>query len=177
MQQVINLTLFDCSIVLGWWCISKASDWKNRTKQNTINAQALTQRLFVPLNFCTDVLSMFLGWWVGLFGRWLLVFLLSCFSLIQLFATRWTVACQTPLPRGFPGKNSGAGCHILLQGIFPTQGSNTHLLHCKAYSLLLSHRDSPSKMLSYLLQLNELNSLYEGMCVRNFIFYSALKNY
>ena len=25
------------------------------------------------------------------------------------------------------GKNTGAGCHFLLQGIFPTQGSNLHL--------------------------------------------------
>ena len=28
-----------------------------------------------------------------------------------------------------PGKNTGVGCHVLLQGIFPTQGSNPHLLH------------------------------------------------
>ena len=28
----------------------------------------------------------------------------------------------------FPGKNTGVGCHSLLQGIFPTQGSNPHLL-------------------------------------------------
>ena len=28
-----------------------------------------------------------------------------------------------------PGKNTGVGCHALLQGIFPTQGSNPHLLH------------------------------------------------
>ena len=27
-----------------------------------------------------------------------------------------------------PGKNTGVGCHLLLQGIFPTQGSNPHLL-------------------------------------------------
>ena len=27
----------------------------------------------------------------------------------------------------FPGKNTGGGCHFLLQGIFPTQGSNSHL--------------------------------------------------
>ena len=26
-------------------------------------------------------------------------------------------------------KNIGVGCHALLQGIFPTQGSNLHLLH------------------------------------------------
>ena len=29
------------------------------------------------------------------------------------------------------GKNTGVGCHALFQGIFPTQGSNSHLLHCK----------------------------------------------
>ena len=31
-----------------------------------------------------------------------------------------------------PGKNTGTGCHALLQGIFPTQGSNPHLLHLPA---------------------------------------------
>ena len=33
-----------------------------------------------------------------------------------------------------PGKNTGVGCHALLQGIFPTEGSNLcllHLLHCR----------------------------------------------
>ena len=35
-------------------------------------------------------------------------------------------------PRGFSGKNSGGGCHFLFQGIFPTQGSNPHLL-CLLY--------------------------------------------
>ena len=29
----------------------------------------------------------------------------------------------------FPGKNTGVGCHFLLQGIFPTQGLNPSLLH------------------------------------------------
>ena len=28
-----------------------------------------------------------------------------------------------------PGKNTGVGCHFLLQGIFPIQGLNSHLLH------------------------------------------------
>ena len=35
-------------------------------------------------------------------------------------------------PWDFPGKNTGVGCHFLLQGIFPTQGSNQHLLHWQA---------------------------------------------
>ena len=30
-----------------------------------------------------------------------------------------------------PGKNTGVGCHALLQGIFPTQGSNPGLPHCR----------------------------------------------
>ena len=39
----------------------------------------------------------------------------------------------------FSDKNTGAGCHFLLQGIFLTQGSNPHLLHWQAVSLPLSH--------------------------------------
>ena len=35
----------------------------------------------------------------------------------------------------FPGKNTGMGYHFLLQGIFPTQGSNLHLLHWQVDSL------------------------------------------
>ena len=30
-----------------------------------------------------------------------------------------------------PDKNAAVGCHALLQGIFPTQGSNMHVLHCR----------------------------------------------
>ena len=30
-----------------------------------------------------------------------------------------------------PGKNTGVSCHFLLQGIFPTQGSNPGFLHCR----------------------------------------------
>ena len=39
-------------------------------------------------------------------------------SVMSDFATPWTVAHQTPL-HGSPGKNTGVGCHSLLQGIFP----------------------------------------------------------
>ena len=44
---------------------------------------------------------------------------------IQLFAASWTVWILCPW--NFPGKNTGVGCHFLLQGIFPTQGSNQYL--------------------------------------------------
>ena len=39
-----------------------------------------------------------------------------------------------------PGKNTGVGCHSLLQGIFPTQGSNLGLLHCRQILYHLSHQ-------------------------------------
>ena len=32
---------------------------------------------------------------------------------------------------GSPGKNTGVGCHSLLQEIFPTQGLNPGLLYCR----------------------------------------------
>ena len=43
--------------------------------------------------------------------------------------------CSPPgslCPWDFPGKNTGVGCHFLLQGIFPIQGSNPHLLRWQA---------------------------------------------
>jgi len=43
----------------------------------------------------------------------------------------------------FPGKNTGVGCHALLQGIFPTQGSNPDPLHGRWILYHLSHQESP----------------------------------
>ena len=40
----------------------------------------------------------------------------------------WTVAHRLLCPWNFPGKNTGMGLHFLLQGIFPTRGSNLSLL-------------------------------------------------
>ena len=54
--------------------------------------------------------------------------MLSCFSLVQLFAN--PMECRLPgsSVHDFPGKNTGVGCHALLQGIFPNQGSNLSLM-------------------------------------------------
>ena len=43
-------------------------------------------------------------------------------------------------PWNFPGKSTGVGCHFLLQGIFPTQGSNPGLPHCRQTLYHLSHQ-------------------------------------
>ena len=42
-----------------------------------------------------------------------------------------------------PDKNTGVGCHALLQGIFPTQGSNPGLPHCRQILDHLSYQGSP----------------------------------
>ena len=49
----------------------------------------------------------------------------SCLTL----ATPWTVAARLLCPWDFPGKDTGVGCHFLLQGIVPTQGLNPRLYH------------------------------------------------
>ena len=46
-------------------------------------------------------------------------------------------------PWDSPGKNTGVGCHALLRGIFPTQGSNPGLPHCRRILHQLSHQGSP----------------------------------
>ena len=61
--------------------------------------------------------------------------------------TPWTIAHQTPLWDS-PGKNTGVGCHALLQRIFPTQGLNPSLPVAptlQADSLPLSHLGRPNQ--------------------------------
>ena len=64
-----------------------------------------------------------------------------------------TQLCPTLQPHGLqldrflcpwnsPGKNAGVGGHSLLQGIFPTQGLNPHILHCRQILYHLSHQGS-----------------------------------
>ena len=48
-------------------------------------------------------------------------------------------------PWDFPGKSTEVGCHFLLQGNFPTQGSNPGLLHYRQTLYRLSHKGSPTR--------------------------------
>ena len=76
---------------------------------------------------------------------------LSC---VRLFATPWTVAYQAPPFMGFSRQEYWSGLpfpslgdHFLLQGIFPTQGSNQGLPH--SAQTLLSHQGSPHTKAKY----------------------------
>ena len=77
--------------------------------------------------------------------------------ILQISKFNLSVVSDSVRPRGLQptrllclwdssGKNIGVGCHVLLQGIFLTQGLNRcllHLLHGQADSLPLSHLWSP----------------------------------
>ena len=48
-------------------------------------------------------------------------------------------------PWNSPGRNTGVGCHALLQGIFLTQGLNPGLLHCRQILYQLSYQEHPMR--------------------------------
>ena len=59
------------------------------------------------------------------------------------------------------------GCHFLLQGIFPTQGSNPGLLHCGQILYRLSYPESPKSLWSpliFLIHLVESREICFGQC-------------
>ena len=69
----------------------------------------------------------------------LLLLLLSRFSRVRLCGPHRWQPTRLPRPWDSPGKNTGAGCHFLLQGIFLTQESNPGLFNCRQILYHLSH--------------------------------------
>ena len=57
------------------------------------------------------------------------------------YCYHWDTIC----PWDFPDKNTGAGSHSLLQGIFLTQELNLGLLRCSQILYRLSYQESPQK--------------------------------
>ena len=67
-------------------------------------------------------------------------------SRVWLFATLWLSPARLLCPWDSPGKKTGVGCRVLLQGIFPTQGLKLHLLyllHWQVSSLPLVQAGKP----------------------------------
>ena len=66
--------------------------------------------------------------------------------------TPWTVTHRMPLAVELLSNSTGLGCHFFLQGIFPTDGSNPHLLClllCRQIPYPLSHQGSIIKDLKF----------------------------
>ena len=76
------------------------------------------------------------------------VILITCFYdlclVVQSCPILWDpVDCSPPgssVHGDSLGKNTRVGCHDLLQGIFPAQGSNPGLLHCRQILYWQSHQ-------------------------------------
>ena len=72
--------------------------------------------------------------------------------ILRITGTKWSqsrsLVSDSLRPHGLyspwnsPGQNTGEGRLSLLQGIFPTQGSNPGLLHCRQILCQLSHKGS-----------------------------------
>ena len=72
-----------------------------------------------------------------------MVYVCSIAQLCLTLLTPWIVSPRLLCPWDFPCKNTGVGCHLLLQGIIPTQESNPDLLHYRQILYYLSHKGSP----------------------------------
>ena len=117
----------------------------------------------IYLYFCYSLLD-FLHWCQILCEKICFVDYIESGSINNIIIFKWSMcvlvaqSCLTlcnPLNYSPPGSsvhgdslnnNTGMGCHALLQGIFPTQGSNPHLLcllHGRQILYLSSHQRSP----------------------------------
>ena len=107
---------------------------------------------------------------------------------MQCFCARCDRSCLTfcgtmdsiLCPWNSPGKNTGVGCHSLLQGIFLIQKSNPGLLNCRQILYLLSYQGSLGwyKGLVRLFFLNTFSFYFEwdGLVLSGFPGDSVVKN-
>ena len=102
----------------------------------------------IILNFCKlrkheKGISFF--FWEMYFFICICIYIL-CYAVLSCSIVSDSLRPHEPYPPGSsvdgdsPGKNTGVGCHALLQEIFPTQGLN---LHYKRILYHLSHRGNP----------------------------------
>ena len=112
-------------------CMASPTTWQLSSQHNLYNHPS-----FLLIDFkCTIIYILYsrIMWRLFIeFWLWYMHLFCCCCWLVYLCATLLR-------PHGlsnarlfwlwdFPGKNTGAGCHLHLQRIFPTQGLNPHLL-------------------------------------------------
>ena len=93
--------------------------------------------LFLNVGCFSNLFCIKKNWW-----RWWYITTTIQFSSVQFSCS---VVSNSLRHHRLEGKNTGEGSHSLLQGIFPTQGSNPDLLHCRQILYHLSHRESESE--------------------------------
>ena len=107
-----------------------------------------SSQVFILVDFCKDSSLCMETSHLGSF---------LCCAVLCLVAQSCPILCDpmdcrlpgSPIHGDFPGKNTGVGCHFLHQGIFPIQGSNPGLQHCRQTLYPLSPQGSPGIYILY----------------------------
>ena len=128
-----------------WTTASQAPPPMGFSRQEYWSGVPLPSPRFRNNNFKRKKVAFF-GFWYVLFcafvwgGRILFVLILgneseqvSCSVMSDSSQLHGLQPSRLLCPWDSPGKNTGVGCHFLLQGIFSTQGSKSGLLHCRYF--------------------------------------------
>ena len=95
----------------------------------------------------------------------------DCWKLWWIFCL--LVGTRLLHPWDFPGKNTGVGCHFILQETFLPQGSNPGLLHCRWILYQLSNQGSPENIGFILI----ISLLLGSWLLKSWMFWSLLMSY
>ena len=152
------------SCPLGWWCHPTISSsvvlFPSRLQSFPVSGSFLMSWFFpsdgqsIGVSASASVLPMSIQDW-----KW------SCSVVSDSLRPHGLKPTKLLSPWNFPGKNTGVGCHFHLQRIFPTQGVNPGLLHCRqTLYRSLSHQGKYSGLISFKFD----NA--RGFCVISMIF-------
>ena len=79
-------------------------------------------------------------------------------------------------PRDSPGKSTGVGCHALLLGDFPNQGSNPDLLHCRQILYHWTTREAHMVLIHYYLLKSIVFIRISLICLMFFLCYGLIQD-
>ena len=105
----------------------------------------------IPLVIWSETTSFQITKWTDLsnsilfFSSSFLMYYVLCLVVLSCLTLCDPMDCNPPdssIHEDSPGQNTGVGCHALL-GIFPIQGLNPGLPHCRQIHYHLSHKGSP----------------------------------
>ena len=116
--HLILFILFFWPLRVTWALSSLTRDWTPALGSESVESSPLDHQ-GIP--------------WMSILSEIRTVLCLVAQSCPTLFSP---MACSSPgssVHGDSPGKNTGVGCHALLQGIFPIQESNQSLLHCSRF--------------------------------------------
>ena len=119
------------SAFLQWSKTRSSTQWCRRQKRIFFTSYLDWNILEINDCFSCTYNSLMLSINVFLYALMLSNNVCVCICSVVSDSLRFHVLWPTKLlwPWNFPDKNTGMGCHFLLQGIFPTLGLNLHILH------------------------------------------------